>query len=140
MSSFIIKAEKIPTKNGTYYYIKLYQNKFSVMYNIDTYYNDMHVFNGRYSTLENAKRAFSRQVKKYRPFEVKQTMRKHFPKETAWLEELTAYEHELTHVSYDDALLMLDEWKQQGLDDIPCRFLDPQGYKLLADLWNIYIA
>lgn len=140
MSSFIIKAEKIYTKKGAYYYIKLYQNKFSAKYNIDTYYNDTRIFNGIYGTLENAKRAFSRQAKKYRPFEVKQTMRKHFPKETAWLEELTAYECGLIPVTYDDALLMLDEWKHEGIDDIPRRFLDPQGYKLLADLWNIYIA
>ena len=139
MSSFIIKAEKIPTKNGAYY-IKLYQNKFSAVYNIDTHYNNMRIFSGTYGTLENAKRAFSRQAKKYRPIDVKRHTREFFPIETAWLEELTAYEYGLIPVTYDDAMLMLDEWKRQKLDDIPRSFLDPQGYKLLADLWNLYIA
>lgn len=66
--------------------------------------------------------------------------REFYPEETAWLEELTAYEYGLIPVTYDDAMLMLDEWKRQELDDIPRSFLDPHGYKLLADLWNLYIA
>ena len=68
--------------------------------------------------------------------------REFYPDETRWLDVLMAYEWEpgIVPVTNNDALDMLYAWKAEGIDDIPPAFLAPHGYKLLADLWNKYIA
>lgn len=62
--------------------------------------------------------------------------------EIEWLYDVTAYEWtgNLSPMTPDDAIVNLDGWKESGLDDIPEAFLAPHGYKLLAELWNKYIA
>lgn len=66
-----------------------------------------------------------------------------FRAEIEWLQNLTAYEWQpgIIPMSYDDALETLSMWRRDmGDDEIPARFMEPHGYKLLADLWNQFIA
>lgn len=149
MSSITIKSENVRTEDGTYYVIELYMDKPYTVYKVDVYYAGHTVFHGVYAKRENANRAFTRQVKKYKPTDPERPprsanphTREFYPEETRWLEILTAYEWYplLVTVTYDDALELLNAWKAEGIDDIPPVFLAPHGYKILADLWNKYIA
>lgn len=61
--------------------------------------------------------------------------------EIEWLKDLTAYEWQPGLVPFDStgAIVTLDIWKEEKIDNIPRKFLIPHGYELLMVLWNKFI-